>query len=514
MDLDCFNSLDNRLSAAIHHVASLDDKCPHYLSYNVFVMFSSIQSILQHNCLLVINKPVVIGVSGGPDSLCLLDLLWRLEYPVIVAHLNHSLRAEADDEARKVGEEAGRRNLPFVTQKLDIRTYAEDTKVSIEEAARNARYKFLFEQARLFGAQAVGVGHNADDQVETVLMHLLRGTGLAGLEGMHYFALIREFDANIPLVRPLLGTWRKQISTYLVERHLSPTIDESNWDRQYFRNRLRHELLPELESYNPQIRGAIYRMSDLLQADQEIIDMVIVSAWDDCLLEQGRDFISLSASKLRSKMLGVQRHLLRRGIDLLRPGMRDFDYEVIGRGIAILHSSGKPRCDLAMGLYAVVEGDRYILAANNAVFSSNDWPQVMDGQEYILEDGVEIRLPEGWILSYKIVSDPENAYELASNNQNLLQAWLDADKLVQPVIVRGRRPGDRICPQGMNGHSMKVAELMINEKMPSRAREDWPLIISDGFVVWIPGYRLGHQVQLQMGVKHVAQLELRQSRLR
>ena len=127
-------------------------KCPDDLSYNDFVMLSSIQSILQHNCKLVINKPVVIGVSGGPDSLCLLDLLWRLEYPVIVAHLNHSLRAESDDETRKVGEEAGKRNLPYVTQKLDIRTYAMDSKVSVEEAAWNVRYNFLYEQARLFGA--------------------------------------------------------------------------------------------------------------------------------------------------------------------------------------------------------------------------------------------------------------------------------------------------------------------------------------------------------------------------
>jgi len=488
-------------------------KCPHYLSYNDFVMLSGIQSILQHNCKLVINKPVVIGVSGGPDSLCLLDLLWRLEYPVIVAHLNHSLRADADDETRKVGEEAGKRNLPFVTQKLDIRTYAMDSKVSVEEAARNARYNFLYEQARLFGAQAVAVGHNADDQVETVLMHLVRGSGLVGLGGMHYSTVIHEFDENIPLVRPLLGTWRKEISVYIAERELSPAIDESNWDRQYLRNRLRHELLPELENYNPQIRHAIYRMADLLQAEQEIIDTLIVSAWEDCLLEQGDDYISLSAANLRTQIVGVQRHLLRRGIDLLRPGMRDFDYEVIERGISVLHSKGSPRCDLAMGLYAKVEGKQFILAAYNAEFPTSDWPQVIDGQEAILEEGVEIHLPDGWVLSYKKATDPENAYELASSNPNLFMAWMDADKLVKPVILRGRRPGDRICPQGMNGQSMKVADFMINEKMPSRARDKWPLIVSDGYVVWIPGYRLGHHVQLEKGAKHVAHLEVKQSRL-
>ena len=201
------------------------------LSYNDFVMFRRIQSILQHNCQLVINKPVVIGVSGGPDSLCLLDLLWRMQYLLIVTHLNHSLRAEADDEARLVEEEAGKRCLPFVTQKMDVRAYAEHRKVSIEEAARTARYNFLFDQARRLGAQAVIVGHTADDQVETVLMHLLRGAGLAGLIGMEYSTVLREFDERIPLVRPLLSTWREQINAYIADRSLSPVTDESNWER-------------------------------------------------------------------------------------------------------------------------------------------------------------------------------------------------------------------------------------------------------------------------------------------
>ncbi len=476
-------------------------------------MLSTIQSILQHNCQLVINKPVVIGVSGGPDSLALLDMLWRLGYPVIVAHLNHNLRAEADGEAIQVQEEANKRKLPFVTQKLDIRAYAEAGQLSVEEAARTVRYTFLFQQARLFGAQAVAVGHNADDQVETILMHLLRGTGSAGLAGMQYTTIIEEFDQEIPLVRPLLGTWREQINAYISERSLAPIVDKSNWDREYLRNRLRHDLLPELESYNPRIRQAIYRMADILRADLEIIETATKAAWENCLLEQGEAYIVLSASRLRLQAVGVQRHLVRRGIDMLRPGMRDFDYEAIERGLALLHATGSSRCDLAMGLNAEIDADQFIITGSYFDLPRDRWPQVLESQELVLEKNGEVHLLAGWVLRYGSAADPEEAFALASSNQDLFRAWMDADKLVLPVIVRGRHPGDRICPQGMDGHSMKVSDIMINEKMPSRARDSWPLIVSGGYVVWIPGYRLGHQVQLQEGTRHIAILELTQTRL-
>ena len=147
---------------------------------------------------------------------------------------------------------AEERGLSFVLGCTDVSALAEEQKLSIEEAARVARYRFLFEQARQLKAQAVAVAHNADDQVETVLMHLLRGAGLGGLKGMPYRAILPVWDEAIPLVRPLLGVWRSEIEVYCRQHSLEPIEDASNQDTTFFRNRLRHQLLPTLQEYNPQ----------------------------------------------------------------------------------------------------------------------------------------------------------------------------------------------------------------------------------------------------------------------
>jgi len=149
-------------------------------------MLARLPLVLQNYCRLDIKNPILLGVSGGPDSVCLLDLLSRLGYRIVVAHFNHRLRAEAHEEARRVGDLVDRMRVPFVVGSQDVARYAQIKGLSIEEAAREARYKFLFEQAERLHVQAVMVGHTADDQVETVLMHLLRGAGLDGLQGMAY----------------------------------------------------------------------------------------------------------------------------------------------------------------------------------------------------------------------------------------------------------------------------------------------------------------------------------------
>src|ERR687891_143770 len=167
-------------------------------------MLENIQSILRDQCGLHRDQFIVVGVSGGPDSLCLMSVLRKAGYRVIVAHFNHKLRPDSDTDANIVEQTAARLNLASVIENGDVRAYAEAEKLSIEEAARILRYRFLMGQAHRLNAQAVAVGHTADDQVETVLMHFLRGAGLAGLKGMNYRTTIHMFDPQIPIIRPLL----------------------------------------------------------------------------------------------------------------------------------------------------------------------------------------------------------------------------------------------------------------------------------------------------------------------
>ena len=220
-----------------------------------------LETVFRDQCGLDPNRPVLAGVSGGPDSLCLLDILHTAGYRVIVAHFNHQLRPEADQEADSVSARARSLGLPFASACADVRAYAGAHRLSLEEAARMLRYQFLFASARKYEAQAVAVGHTADDQVETVLMHFLRGAGLAGLKGMEYRTLLPVFDQQIPLVRPLLSLWRADTEAYCREHALQPHYDVSNTDQAFFRNRLRHALLPELEKYNPRVKESVCRKS-------------------------------------------------------------------------------------------------------------------------------------------------------------------------------------------------------------------------------------------------------------
>jgi tRNA(Ile)-lysidine synthase len=314
-------------------------------------MLKNLNQILQDECQLNLDHPIVVGVSGGPDSLCALDVLDRSGYPVLVAHFNHKLRSEADADALTIQLLADQRDLRFMLGEGDVSERAEQEKESIEEAARNERYRFLFNCAEEVGAQAVVVGHSADDQVETVLMHLLRGAGMSGLSGMRTRALPNAWSDHIPLVRPLIGIWRTQILAYCTERGFDPLIDASNQDITYFRNRLRHELIPYLESYNPAIRKLIWRTAKVMRGEMELVDQLVDAAWEDCLLAQGAGYIALDTQRCSQHPVSVQRHIIRRGISFLRPGLRDIGFNAVEKGVNNLQSA-KPcaEIDLISGL--------------------------------------------------------------------------------------------------------------------------------------------------------------------
>src|SRR5829696_2417385 len=282
-------------------------------------MLENIHTILMEQCGLDRNLPVIAGVSGGPDSLCLMNVLRKAGYTHIVAHFNHKLRPDADTDANIVEQTAARLNIASVVENGDVRGFADEEKLSIEEAARTMRYRFLMEQARRFNAQAVAVGHTADDQVETVLMHFIRGAGLAGLKGMNYRTILHTFDPQIPVVRPLLDTWREETVVYCAASGFRPRHDPSNASLDFFRNRLRHLLIPTLESYNPRFREVVWRTSRSLAGDSEILSHVLDEAWKTCVLQEDADFIAFDESLLTQQPLGLQRNLIRRAMEHLHP---------------------------------------------------------------------------------------------------------------------------------------------------------------------------------------------------
>ena len=476
-------------------------------------MLQRFRTILQQICHLHPNKLVLAGVSGGPDSLVLLDVLHRLGFPILVAHLNHGLRPEAEAEARQVEQVAISMGLPFVLGREAVSDYAEANLLSIEEAARLLRYRFLFSEAEKNSAQVVAVAHNADDQVETVLMHLLRGSGLDGLKGMPYCVSPNPWSQSIPLVRPLLDVWRTEVEAYCTERGLDPVTDRTNLDTTYFRNRLRHELLPYLESYNPAIRQALKRTARVMAGDSQVLEGLVEVAWQQCLDREGPGYVSFHLPVFARQQIGMQRRLFRRSLAALRPGLRDVDFEMVERALAFASSpTAGGRRDLGAGLTIYVEGDLGWVAAWEADLPLSDWPQVTGPGETCkaIELGIpaNVYLPGDWVLSTRPVEDPDAAYAAALANADPYQAWVDADCVKIPLHVRCRQSGDRIKPLGMEGHSMTLSDYMINVKIPRRARTAWPVVVSDDEIAWIPGYRLGYPFRLTKGTQRAVHLHL------
>ena len=465
---------------------------------------SSAHSLAWDACGLDPARPVLAGVSGGPDSLCLLGILHEGGYRVIVAHFNHRLRPESDLEAAAVTERARLLGLPFVTDSADVAGHAEAQGLSLEEAARLLRYRFLFAAARGHAAQAVATGHTADDQVETVLMHFLRGAGLAGLKGMQGRTVLPVFDREIPLVRPLLGVWRAETEAYCQAHCLQPVYDASNADRTYFRNRLRHELIPALGAYNPRLKEALLRTSRSLQGDFELLAEVLEQEWQAVLAESGPGWLAFDDAKMRALSPAWQRNLLRRAASILRPGLRDLDFAGLER-LAAFAGSGRPgHAELDGGLSLFREKSRLYLAAAEADLPWAQWPQV---EGLLAVEAGETELGNGWRLSAREL-DGETARGEAPGNGDPFTAWLDADRAAGRLTVRGRRPGDRFAPLGMGTQTIRLQDFYVNVKLPRRARAGWPVVCLGEEIVWAAGLRLAHPFRVTERTKRALKLTL------
>lgn len=471
--------------------------------------------ILWEECQLTPDRLVVVGVSGGPDSLCLLDALQWTGLPLLAAHFDHGLRPESSEDARKVAGLARQIGVPIVMERQDVRQFASQARLSIEEAARTARYRFLFEQARLHQAQAVAVAHTADDQVETFLMHLLRGAGLDGLKGMAARVVLPEWDTLIPLVRPLLATWRVETEQWCQTHDLAAIIDASNQDTRFFRNRLRHELIPNLRMYNPQVKEILWRTARTLAGDAEVVYAALEQAWQNCSLPPEDGWVALDCARLAAQPLGLRRAVLRRAIRGLNPGLRDINFGAVERGLALLSQPGSRRAELVAGLGVVRTGDRLLVGSGEPP-AETELPQGSDEAIWLEAPG-EARLENGWVIAAEWLVSGSRPW-LAGAGPQLdekgslprldLEAWLDGDRVGLPLVIRAPHSGERFAPIGMGGHKLKLSDFFINQKVPLRARGCWPLLLAQDEVIWVAGLRLAEGCKVTTQTKRVLHIRL------
>jgi tRNA(Ile)-lysidine synthase len=482
--------------------------------------------------LFVPGDKVVVGVSGGPDSLCLLHVLLRLRETyrlrLYVAHLNHGARGPAADaDAEFVATVAAQWELPLTVEKQDVPALAQEHALAFEEAARRARYAFLARVAQDIGGRKIAVGHNADDQAETVLMHFLRGTGLAGLRGMLPVTPITDYRlsvvnsqypvASIQIVRPLLEISRAAIEAYCAAHDLAPRFDRSNLDTTFFRNRLRHELLPLLETYNPNVRDRLRHTAAVAAADYALLAQLRERAWTEAVREEANfsSSVVFDRAAWRALPVALQRATLRQATYRLRRTLRDVTFVHVenARQIGLRGETGA-QATLPMGLALIVGHDTLTVGDAGDAGSSPDEPLLWSAEPLPVQMPGATPLPESeWTLQAETRSVEQWDAAQIEANPDPWTAYLDADALAEPLVLRPRRRGERFRPQGMEGHRVKVSALMTNLKLPQAWRDHVPLLVAGGEIAWVCGRRVGDKFTVGHKTRRVARLRFTRARL-
>ncbi len=468
---------------------------------------AAVRALIAAHRMLRPGAAVVIAVSGGPDSLCLLHVLATLQdqlgITLHVAHLDHMLRgAESAAEARFVADQARQWGLPATVAAVDVGALAHSRGANLHAAGRAARYSFLAQVAQAAGAQAVAVAHNADDQAETVLLHLLRGAGPEGLRGMRPVVAWEEWsrienaelrienwtgeldhsqssilNSQFPsLIRPLLTTPRSAIEQYCAAQGLVPRRDPTNADLHYTRNRIRHELLPSLIEYNPHIVAALGRTAAVCADDAALIQAALDAVWPK-LARDRAGAVDFDGPIWRDLHPSLQRAALRRAHARLAPGST-LGLEHVEHARALAGAGVGKRASLPGGVALVTgyDGSFSVGAPPRA-----EGPQLAEELLPLLLPGRNA-LAGGWRLETKITPAP------APQPATHWEVYLDLDALTAPLVARRRRPGDRLRPAGGPGHR-RVQDLLVDAKVPRELRAAWPLVATPEAIVWAVGLR-------------------------
>ena len=461
----------------------------------------------------------MVGVSGGQDSLTLLHLLRRLpasERPIVlVAHLDHALRPESSQDSRFVADIAEEWGFSCVIERHDVAATSSRGKLSIEEVGRQARYAFLARVACENNATSILVAHNSNDQAETVLMHLLRGAGLAGLSGMRPVTDLS--DLHLPgvetrgllLGRPLLSVSSSEITAYCSSHTLRPRIDSSNNDLSILRNRLRHEIIPTLQGVNPNIHAVLMRMADVATANHEVLCAMRDAAWEQTAIDSGNDQVTFDRAAFEGMLPGLRRLLIRAAVTRLVPDLKDMDYAPVASGADFsLTSEVGRRTSLPGALALRVDYDHIVIAPDGVSGPMpSEMPHLSMGELTALPVPGLVQLPRcGWRVEMKDLG--QVPVETAIANSDHWLAYLDADRLPSELALRTRRTGDRFQPLGLQGHSQSVADFMTNAKIPQSWRDRMPLLVSGEQIAWIPGWRLDHRIRVTESARRVWRVRL------
>jgi len=453
------------------------------------------QTIRRFNMLQKGDR-VIVACSGGPDSVALLHLLNQIkekyDLKLIVAHINHKLRGqESDEDERFVKRLAQKLKLNFHTKSFDVTRIAKKKKLSIEEAAREVRYQYLNKLALRLKATKIALGHNADDQAETVLMRLIRGAGALGLTGM---SIVRG-----KIIRPLLEVKREEIEQFLKEEKLGFRIDSTNLRKEYLRNRIRLELLPYLKkNYNPKIIDTLNRTASILSAQEDYLEKETLKEFGKMAKAQ-KEKISLDLAKLFNYDIFLQREILRLVFERLGGGGFKASFNLVERVLSLAQQKKAGRR---------VFLNKDVLAEVSAGHLNFYKVKKAEKDQSLIFPGIVESRRFGIRLDSKVIKKKNLKEKPYSKDE--MTAFLDWDKLKPPLILRNPKPGDRFRPLGMEG-TKSLKDFLTDLKVPRYEKERVRVLTSRGKIVWVLGYRIRDEFKVRKTTENILKIEAKET---
>ncbi len=457
-----------------------------------------VQQSLHEECLVSRGARLLVGISGGPDSVALTHMLRQMDLSLTAAHVNHCMRgADSDADEVFVRELCRKWDLPFHSCRLEVSPASE-------EQARIARLGFLRQVRDEVGAEAVALGHHRDDQAETVLMNILRGAGTAGLSGI--------LPRRGVFAHPLLGISREEILDYCRARGLSFRTDLSNESLQYQRNRVRLELIPYLEQhFNPSVGRALAQTAQIIRCEERFVAREAGRAFRS--LARPRGFspgdcrsVEFSHQPFVALPRAIQRRLIRLAYQLIASNRDDLGYNAVEDVLELVHATSAGKRMQLPGEVMIYKGyERFVMGGREAVLGRGETlvPAVLPVPGRLILAG-------GQVVSCRILTPPQTrAFKcsLRRSRTPLLvsHAFIDYNKVDLPLGVRPWRPGDRMRPLGLAGQK-KVQDLFVDEKVPRLRRDKIPLIVSNDRIVWIAGLRIDDDYRVDAATQRILHL--------
>ncbi len=451
------------------------------------MLFDRVKRTIDHYRLLEKGDRLILGVSSGVDSMVLLHLLnaYReaFDLSLIVAHVNHGFRPEeSEKEAELVEKESARLGFTFEYGQFNVREFQKLGGLSPQDAARRIRFHFFYELLHKHHAQKIALGHNADDQVETVLLRLIRGSGLKGLKGM---LPIRERR----VIRPLLEVWRREVESFAEEKKIPYLLDSSNLKENYLRNRLRLTLIPLIEKeYQPNFKKIVLKTSTILREEDHYLEKGTEEAYKKIVLE-GKDVLSFKFSEYQSLHPAIQWRIIQKMLGRIDSREAIIEEREGLEVDQIYRKLNQPSPSFLIEMpHRISLEKRYDLVSIRKGWMKAVQPFEVElislGRNYIEEIQREVVIEE---------SRKDDQFKALYGLSDI--ALLDYQTLQFPLKMRNFRPGDRFQPLGVKG-TQKLKEFFIDHKIPKFERPRIPLLTSGEMIAWVVGYRINERVKV------------------